>query len=89
MIQRRYNKIFGIFEKNSKRIQDLNLGGTSSDKSKEFRKELNEIKNVYSEIYHEKDNFLKDQINKSGKIDAILKQNNTTVKELFNRNVIQ
>jgi NADH-ubiquinone oxidoreductase chain 3 len=88
MIHSRYNKIFSVFEVNSKRIQNQNLGGTSSDKSQVYRNDLNELKEVYRNIYREKDNFLKDQINKSNKIDFILKQNNTSVKDLFDRHVI-
>ena len=81
--------MLNIFEKNGKRIKEKNLGGLTSNKSKEFNKDLQEIRSIQVELYKRKKEFTSDQVNKSRGMDLYIKPNPGTMKELFERNIIR
>ena len=78
------NKMFQNFERNSKSIQQK-LGGKKDLKSVYFRKALNNIKTAYSENYKEKEAIIKKQLAKSRNVDKLLKENNMTVHDLWDK----
>lgn len=83
-----YTKIFQIFEENAHKLKKDTLGGADSPKSKLFNQEFNNLKDVFSKNYKTKDVFIKDQINKSEKLDAMLKKNNIAMTDLFEKNIL-
>jgi len=88
-IYKRQIKMTEIFERNSKRIQIENLGGTSSEKSGVFKQDLKEAKQVCINYYRTRDDFLNKQIDKSHVIDSMLKVENITVRQLIEYKVIR
>lgn len=82
-------KMLNIFEKNGKRIKEKNLGGLTSNKSKEFNKDLQEIRSIQVDLYKRKKDFTSDQVNKSRGMDLYIKTNPDTMKELFERNILR
>lgn len=69
------------FEINSKSIQEQ-LGGKKDLKSGYFRKELNNVKIVYSENYKEKEAIIKKQLVKSRNVDKLLEKNGMTIYDI-------
>jgi hypothetical protein len=84
-----YNKTLGIFEKNSKKIQVDNLGGLDSTASKNFKKELDEIKTSLSNFKTAKEKIILDQINKAPKVDSYLKKHNVPFYKLLDEGILK
>ena len=73
-----------IFETNSKVIQEK-LGGKKDIKSEYFRKDLQNIKKIYSDVYKQKEVILKRQLGKSRNTDKLLEQNGISIHSLVNK----
>ena len=76
-----------IFETNSKVIQEK-LGGKKDIKSEYFRKDLQNIKKIYSDVYKQKEVILKRQLGKSRNTDKLLEQNGISIHSLVNKIII-
>lgn len=74
------NGVIIAYEVNSKSIQEK-LGGKTSGQSIDFRNELNDVKNILSSNYKEKDNFINKQLNHSPITDRIFKKNNVQLEQ--------
>ena len=77
-----------LFEANARKIKQDSLGGLDSKKAKLFNEELTTLKSVYSNNNKAKDTFIKAQINKAPKIDAMLKEQGISVLNLVEKNVL-
>lgn len=83
-----FTKFTQIFEKNSKKIQNSNLGGVKSSDSEIFRRDLNELKSVFSEDFQKKNAIINKQLGKANKIDKMLKDENINIKDLFDKKIL-
>jgi hypothetical protein len=72
-----------VFEDNSKKIKQDNLGGPNSPASKQYTKDLNYVKELFAESWKSKDVYVKDQIKKSDKLDDLLKKTDKPMTDLF------
>jgi hypothetical protein len=78
------NEMIQIFETNAKAIQEK-LGGKKDIKSEYFRKDLQEVKKIYSDIQKQKEIILKRQLGKSRNTDKLLEQNGISIHSLVNK----
>lgn len=73
-----------VFETNSKAIQEK-LGGKKDIKSEYFRKDLQVIKRIYSDIQKQKETIIKKQLARSRITDKLLEQNGISIHSLVNK----
>lgn len=74
-----------IFETNSKAIQEKLGGGKKDLKSVYFRKDLQNVKKIYSDIHKEKEVIIKKQLGKSRNTDKLLEQNGISIHSLVKK----
>ena len=78
------NEMFQIFETNSKAIQEK-LGGKKDIKSEYFRKDLQHVKKIHSDIHKQKEVIIKKELGKSRNTDKLLEQNGISIHSLMNK----
>jgi hypothetical protein len=81
--------LFKIFEENSRKIKSAQLGGPASEKSKLFTKEFNNLKEIHSHNYKNKEDFIKSEIGKSQRVDTLLKTHNVSMESLYERECLK
>ena len=78
------NEMIQVFETNSKAIQEK-LGGKKDIRSEYFRKDLQTVKKIYSDIHKQKEAIIKKQLGKSYNTDKLLKQNGISIDSIVNK----
>lgn len=87
-IYKEFGSIFKIYEDHSKKIKNDSLGKPDSEKSKMFNQELQQLKDEFARVYREKDAFMKRQLEKSVKWDAMMKEHGITMQNLYEKNIL-
>lgn len=84
IIKKTHSSLFQVFEKNSKKIKENNMGGLKTETAKAFNTDLENLKKTFASEFKRKDNFCQDQIIKSKKIDDFMKDKSIPIKYLYN-----
>ena len=83
-----FTDTFNAFEKNANFIQKNSLGGVNSSRSKEFNKQLQDLRKDFAAVFKPKHDFMKNQINQSKTLDNMMKEKNIPFKKIFDHNIL-
>lgn len=60
----------------------------NSSRSKEFNKQLQDLRKDFAAVFKPKHDFMKNQINQSKTLDNMMKEKNIPFKKIFDHNIL-